>query len=932
MDSRFRGNDKRRGRRKIMSILLIVIGAVVMGGLSENFGGVVAGGIAGFLVAEILKLRRQMAELQRRVDNLAGKAPLAAQESSRASAAEVETPAAATAEPFNVPEATPATSRAELASQDMMPEEPVSTPVPAMPARIAEDTAQPALSQSLLGVTRRVPLEDRALGVIKNYFTTGNVMVKAGAIVLFFGVAFLLKYAAEHTQVPIELRLLFVALGGIALLVFGWRLRHTRSQYGLILQGAGIGVLYLTIFAALRLYQLLPAGGAFFLLLGIVAFSAILAIKQDSRALAILGISGGFLAPILTSTGQGSHVMLFSYYAVLNAGILAIAWYKAWRALNVLGFAFTFVIGTAWGVMKYRPEFFATTEPFLVLYFLFYVAIAILFSFRQSPQLKGYVDGALVFGTPLVAFGLQTGLVRPYQYALAFSALTVSLFYLVVAVILYRRKQESQRLLVEAFLALGVVFGTLAIPLALDGRWTAATWALEGAAIVWIGARQSRWLARAFGILLQFGAGAAFLVGWDSRAGQIPLLNSQYLGTVFIAAAGLFSSWYLGHRVNERKAFEAPAAVALFAWGLVWWLGGGVAEIDRLFDSRTGFNLSTLFVAAAAVMFALLERRFDWAIAKVPALGLIVVLALFAVLDVFSAGHPLGHLGIIAWPLAIAAYYWILKRYDDSLPPAKLHSLTLWLITALATWEVAWQIDRFVTGAGTWPLIAWLIVPAAVVLLLVTQGKRIAWPVARHSQDYLLVGCAPLVVFVALWTLAANFLSTGDPAPLPYVPLLNPLDIAQGFAFLVLVRWLLTARSEGWDRWQRVPKAATVGAISVLAFVWVNAILVRTLHFWAGIPFNLESMWRSTLAQTSLSIFWSVLALCVMVYATRKGLRNLWLIGAALMSVVVLKLFTVDISDIGGLTRIVSFIGVALLLLAIGYFSPVPPKRVETMA
>ena len=908
-----------------MHIVLIIIGAIAVGAMSDSFIGVVVGAVIGFFLSETLKLRTQVAELKRRVDNLAINAPTAIRDFGRVSASEIETPAAP------APEVVPAMSQAQPALQTIVPEEPIPERLPAMPLEISENIA-PALSQSLGSVKRRVPLEDRALGFIKNYFTTGNVMVKVGAVVLFFGVAFLLKYAAEHTQVPIEFRMLGVALGGIALLVFGWRLRHTKTNYGLILQGAGIGVLYLTIFAAMRLYQLLPAGGAFFLLLGIVAFSAILAIKQDSLALAILGISGGFLAPILTSTGQGSHVMLFSYYAILNVGILAIAWYKAWRPLNVLGFAFTFAISTAWGVMKYRPEFFASTEPFLILFFLFYVAIAILFSFRQTPQLKGYVDGTLVFGTPLVAFGLQTGLVRHYEYALAFSALALSLFYLAVAMVLYRRKQETQRLLVEAFLALGVLFGTLAIPLALDGRWTAATWALEGAAILWIGARQSRWLARAFGTVLQFAAGVAFIDGWSAKATQIPLLNSQYLGTVFIAGAGLFSSWYLSHRVSERKAFEPLAAIALFVWGLLWWLGGGVAEIDRYFNSHTGFNLATIFVAATAIAFALIERRFDWPIAKWPALGLIAVLAAFAALDIFSAGHPLGNLGIIAWPIAIAAYYWILKRYDSSMPTSKLHSLTLWLITALATWEVAWQIDRVVAGAGTWPLIAWLIVPAGVVLLLVTQGKRIAWPVLRHWQDYVFFGCAPLAVFVALWSLASSFLSDGNPAPLPYVPLLNPLDLAQCFAFLVMIRWLFKVRSEGWGLWQGVPKAATMGAIAVLAFIWVNAMLVRTLHFWAGIAFNFDSMWRSTLAQTSLSIFWSVLALCVMVYATRKSLRTLWLIGAALMGVVVLKLFTIDISNIGGLTRIVSFIGVALLLLAIGYFSPVPPKREEKVA
>jgi hypothetical protein len=95
--------------------------------------------------------------------------------------------------------------------------------------------------------------------------------------VLFIGVAFLLKYAAEHVTVPIELRLAAVALGGIVLLGFGWRLRASRTGYAMSLQGAAIGILYLTVFAALRLYQLLPASAAFGLLFWIAALSSFLA-------------------------------------------------------------------------------------------------------------------------------------------------------------------------------------------------------------------------------------------------------------------------------------------------------------------------------------------------------------------------------------------------------------------------------------------------------------------------------------------------------------------------------------------------------------------------------------------------------------------------------------------------------------------------------
>jgi uncharacterized membrane protein len=206
---------------------------------------------------------------------------------------------------------------------------------------------------------------------IWNFFFGGNTLVRFGVIVLFFGVGFLLKYASEHIVIPIEARFIAVAMGAIVMLAIGWRLRGSRPGYGLIMQGGGIGLLYLTVFAAFRLYQLLPAGLVFVLLVATAFFSAMLAVLQDSRSLAAIGVTGGFVAPILASTGAGSHVMLFSFYAVLNLGILIIAWFKPWRSLNFLGFAFTFIIGLLWGGRYYRADLFASTEPFLILFFLF---------------------------------------------------------------------------------------------------------------------------------------------------------------------------------------------------------------------------------------------------------------------------------------------------------------------------------------------------------------------------------------------------------------------------------------------------------------------------------------------------------------------------------------------------------------------------------
>src|SRR6185369_15006759 len=127
---------------------------------------------------------------------------------------------------------------------------------------------------------------------------------------------------------------------------------------------------------------------------------------------------------------------LFSYYALLNAGILAIALKRSWRLLNLLGFAFTFLIGTTWGVLRYQPENYLSVQGFLILFFVYYVAIAIVFASKQAPQLKHYVDGTLVFGTPLLAFGLQFGIVHDKPFGLAFSALALELFYLGLTLLL----------------------------------------------------------------------------------------------------------------------------------------------------------------------------------------------------------------------------------------------------------------------------------------------------------------------------------------------------------------------------------------------------------------------------------------------------------------------------------------------------------------
>src|SRR5262250_1990608 len=150
------------------------------------------------------------------------------------------------------------------------------------------------------------------------------------------------------------------------------------------------------------------------------------------------------------------------------------------------------------------------------------------------------------------------------RLALAYSALAVSALYVVLAWLLHRWRGERQRQLVEAFMALGVAFLTLAIPLALNGRWSAASWALEGAALVWIGCRQKRRLPRAFGSLLQLAAGGA-VVMTAAAGGQIP--DGTYVACLIVGMASVYCARELHTHKPMLAEYEFALPGLLFLWG-----------------------------------------------------------------------------------------------------------------------------------------------------------------------------------------------------------------------------------------------------------------------------------------------------------------------------------------------------------------------------
>lgn len=895
-----------------MSIIAIVLGIILGGAADEGGFGAVVGGLLGWLLVRSHRQHKRIAALEH------------AASAAAAVASAVQTPPAPAAVP-----ATPAA--AEPAAPATMAAAPaVAMPAPA--ATVAADDAalwpetEPPTRAAAAPARPPAPPRPALLDPVKAWLFGGNTIVKAGVGILFIGLAFLAKYASEHVQLPVELRLAGIAAVAIALLVLGWRLRLARPGYAQALQGGAVAVLYLTLFAAFRFYGVLDAGPVFALLVLVAALAASLAVLQDARALAVIGALGGFATPLLVSTGSGNQVALFSYYLVLDLGIAAVAWFKTWRMLNLVGFAATFLVGSAWGVMRYTPEHYASSQAFLIAYFLLFNAILLMPARRlatePTPQrADAWVNGSLLFGLPTISFVLQHGLVHDWPYGSALSALALAAFY--VAMARFMRARPQLAVTFEASLAIAIVFLTLVIPFALDARSTAGAWALEGAGLVWLGLRQSRLLPRGFGYALLVLAGFTMMLAHDRHGAPEAIFNAYLFNGVLAGAAALAAALFVRRRAEALRAGEAIAEPLLIGWGLLWVLVAASIQIDAFVPMRWSVTAWLLVFGALALVCTLLSLRLAWPRVALPAAALAPLLAVMTLLVALLFDAPGDHGGWWAWPLALAAQAVVLRhaapRWPDALQRG-VHALGPVVLAGLGALQGRAITQSWGDAASAWAWLGWLVAPALLLLVLLHPALQRRWPLSSQPPAYQ-ASAAVLTAGLLLWTLLANIASNGSARPLPHLPLINPLDLGIAVALLASWRWL---GSDGARAALHASPQLPHALIGTAGFVWLNAIVIRGFHHYGGVPFRVDAWMGSLPVQTGLTLLWSATALVLMWFSARRARRLPWMVGAALLAAVVLKLLLVDLSGTGTVTRIVSFIGVGALMLIIGYVAPLP--------
>jgi uncharacterized membrane protein len=662
----------------------------------------------------------------------------------------------------------------------------------------------------------------------------GSLFNWLGIIAVTLTVGFFLKYAFENEWIGPRGRVLLGGAIGCAILAFAERLRERGYRsYAYVLSGGGILILYLTVYAARVFYDLVGVLPAFLLMIAVTTAAVLLAARYNAYAIAVLGLIGGFMTPVLLSTGVDNQLGLFSYIALLNSGVLALAYFKRWRSLNHLAFVATILMFAGWWLAWYNGSKLWPTLFFLTLFFLMFNALGVVYNvIKQRPA--QWFDISLIITNATLFFAASYALLEPDHHPLLGSyALLWSAFYVLLFYYTYQR-HRADKLLTLSYMGAAVTFFTLAVAIQLDQHWVTIAWAMEGLMLTWIGLRADtdapRYVALpvfAFALLHWFTTDM-FEFAYRANEAFVPLLN--------------------------RRAVSAAALVA--ALGGAFWLYRREGEgVDR--DERE--IISAVLILAANVL----------------ALTLLTVDAN----DYFNARQ---------WSANAEG-----RDAYEGIENARQFTLTvLWAFYALAALIVGVKRNLL---ALRFAALAWLAVTGAKILFADAEFYNAAWHLPLFNQTF-----AAFAAYVAaLWYAARLYVHAAHIDERERRITLNAITVAANL--YAIVAFSLEATGYFEKKFQAITLSNFDEATPNITYADPR---LRDLRLAKGL---------------SLSLIWTLYGGAMLLYGHARKNRLLRLMALVLLTATAFKVFFFDLAVLEKFYRIVSFLVLGAILLAVSF-------------
>jgi len=427
--------------------------------------------------------------------------------------------------------------------------------------------------------------EEPSLSFFERYpdlekFIGENLVNKIGIAILVLAIGFFVKYAIDNDWVgPVGRVGIGIVCGGI-LIAFAHRMRNSYKAFSSVLVGGGLAIFYFTITLAFQEFHLFSQLTALIILIVITVFAVTLSLLYDKEELAVIALIGGFASPFMVSNGTANYNGLFTYLLILNVGLLIIAYYKAWRILNISSFGLS-VLVFATVLYTLNISNYYIGFRFATIFYLLFFTINIINNVRENKKFLAADFSILLINTALY---FSAGLyllteMHLEQYRGVFSAGLAALN-LVLSYILFRNRKVDPNIL---YLLIGITltFISLTAPIQLHGNNITLFWASETVLLYWLYQKSSIklmkltslliWVAMLLSLFMDL-----FQVYVDSNV-QLAIITNKAFITIIVAAISSYLLYLLVKKDTEtqiygvaifKNPFRVMAFLLLFASGM----------------------------------------------------------------------------------------------------------------------------------------------------------------------------------------------------------------------------------------------------------------------------------------------------------------------------------------------------------------------------
>ena len=343
------------------------------------------------------------------------------------------------------------------------------------------------------------------------------------------------------------------------------KLKTKYENFSAVLVGGALAIFYFLTYSAYDYYELIPQLLTFALMFIFTVFTVFVALQYNKQLIAHIGLVGAYAVPFLLSDGSGHAEVLFSYVAIINIGILVLAFKKYWKPLNYVSFALTWLIFFSWHASNYESsvDFIMALTFASVFFIIFYISFLAYKLIKKEPFER--TDILLLLANSFVFYGLGYSILNDHETGsqlLGLFTICNAILHFIVSVVIYRLKLADKNLF---YLVAGLVlvFITIAIPVQLDGNWVTLLWVGEAALLFWIGRTKNIAVYESLSYPLMALATLSLYQDWiggyfddylyDGASEMVPLLNIQFLSSIlFIAAFGFI------YFIHNNKTFVSP--------------------------------------------------------------------------------------------------------------------------------------------------------------------------------------------------------------------------------------------------------------------------------------------------------------------------------------------------------------------------------------